>query len=62
MACRLTVRVYVMSCMRQRMYETPYAGACAPTLREMTDEQVAGDTRLSYAHACLFLITNRRFV
>jgi hypothetical protein len=57
------VRVcHVMTCMRQRMYETPYAGACAPTVRELTDGQVAGDTRLSYAHACLFLITDRRSV
>ncbi len=53
---------HVMTCMRQRMYETPYAGACAPTVRELTDGQVAGDTRLSYAHACLFLITDRRSV
>jgi hypothetical protein len=37
--------VYVMTCMCVCMYETPYAGACAPTLREMTDWLVAARMR-----------------
>ena len=36
---------HVMTCMRVCMYETPYAGACAPTLREMTDWLVAARMR-----------------
>lgn len=52
-----------MSChdMYVRVYETPYAGACAPTLREMTDWLVAARMRARVIAPVFSLIANQRF-